>query len=83
MHPTGQPTGPTGPCHVDEADKADGTGEPLFRIVRGTATESELAALAVVLLALNTPEPLPAPVTPLAAWRRAPYAQPFSWRQAA
>ncbi|MFF4251846.1 acyl-CoA carboxylase epsilon subunit [Streptomyces sp. NPDC001663] len=57
--------------------------EPLFRVVRGTATESELAALAVVLLALNTPEPLPAPVTPLAAWRRPSYTHPISWQEAA
>jgi hypothetical protein len=57
--------------------------EPLFRVVRGTPTESELAALAVVLLALNTPEPTPAPVTPLAAWRRPPYTHPTSWQEAA
>ncbi|AGS69519.1 acyl-CoA carboxylase epsilon subunit [Streptomyces collinus] len=59
------------------------SGEPLFRVVRGTADESELAALAVVLLALNSPEPMPAPVTPLAAWRRPAYTHPTSWREAA
>jgi hypothetical protein len=57
--------------------------EPLFRVVRGTPTEAELAALAVVLLALNTPEPMPTPVTPLAAWRRPPYTHPTSWQEAA
>uniref|UniRef100_A0AAU2V9E6 Acyl-CoA carboxylase subunit epsilon n=1 Tax=Streptomyces sp. NBC_00003 TaxID=2903608 RepID=A0AAU2V9E6_9ACTN len=58
--------------------------EPLFRVLKGTPTEAELAALAVVLLSLTgEPEPALAPVIPLAAWRRQPYEPPVSWRRAA
>ncbi|MFI9081886.1 acyl-CoA carboxylase subunit epsilon [Streptomyces sioyaensis] len=57
--------------------------EPLFRVVRGTVTDSELAALTVVLLARSSPEPMPTSVTPLAAWRRPAYTQPLSWQEAA
>ncbi|CAM5402117.1 acyl-CoA carboxylase subunit epsilon [Streptomyces xanthochromogenes] len=58
--------------------------EPLFRVLRGTPTEAELAALTVVLLSLSAePTAALAPVIPLAAWRRQPYAPPVSWRRAA
>ncbi|MGW2812454.1 acyl-CoA carboxylase subunit epsilon [Streptomyces sp. NPDC001415] len=58
--------------------------DPLFRVLRGTPTEAELAALTVVLLSLTgDPEPTLAPVIPLAAWRRQPYEPPVSWRRAA
>ncbi|MET9366006.1 acyl-CoA carboxylase subunit epsilon [Streptomyces sp. NPDC006632] len=58
--------------------------EPLFRVLKGTPTEAELAALAVVLLSLTGEPALPlAPVIPLAAWRRHPYQPPVSWRRAA
>ncbi|WP_331445704.1 acyl-CoA carboxylase subunit epsilon [Streptomyces xanthochromogenes] len=58
--------------------------EPLFRVLRGTPTEAELAALTVILLSLSAePTAALAPVIPLAAWRRQPYAPPVSWRRAA
>ncbi|MEU9195922.1 acyl-CoA carboxylase subunit epsilon [Streptomyces hundungensis] len=61
------------------------SSEPLFRVLKGTPTEAELAALAVVLLSLTGESPAPAlaPVIPLAAWRRHPYRPPVSWRRAA
>ncbi|WP_405872858.1 MULTISPECIES: acyl-CoA carboxylase epsilon subunit [unclassified Streptomyces] len=71
------------PSSPSDAPSSPTSSEPLFRVVRGEATESELAALAVVLLALNTPEALPSPVTPVAPWRRSPYAHPISWQEAA
>nr|WP_202518861.1 acyl-CoA carboxylase subunit epsilon [Streptomyces sp. SID1034] len=56
----------------------------MFRVLRGTPTEAELAALTVVLLSLSAePTAALAPVIPLAAWRRQPYAPPVSWRRAA
>ncbi|MFE4860345.1 acyl-CoA carboxylase subunit epsilon [Streptomyces sp. NPDC056670] len=58
--------------------------EPLFRVLKGTPTDAELAALTVVLLSLSAePTTALAPVIPLAAWRRQPYAPPVSWRRAA
>ncbi|MFI6469164.1 MULTISPECIES: acyl-CoA carboxylase subunit epsilon [unclassified Streptomyces] len=58
--------------------------DPLFRVLKGTPTEAELAALAVVLLSLTGEPPTDlAPIIPLAAWRRQPYEPPVSWRRAA
>ncbi|MFI6050579.1 acyl-CoA carboxylase subunit epsilon [Streptomyces violascens] len=60
------------------------SAETLFRVVKGTPTDAELAALAVVLLSLTGEPPTElAPVVPLAAWRRQPYEPPVSWRRAA
>ncbi|GGU16723.1 acyl-CoA carboxylase subunit epsilon [Streptomyces violascens] len=60
------------------------SADPLFRVLRGTPTEAELAALTVVLLSLTAEPPATlAPVIPLAAWRRQPYDPPVSWRRAA
>ncbi|MFJ8308159.1 MULTISPECIES: acyl-CoA carboxylase epsilon subunit [unclassified Streptomyces] len=57
---------------------------PLFRVVKGTPTDAELAALATVLAALTAAPPADlAPVLPLAAWRRQPYQPPVSWQRAA
>ncbi|MEI5099088.1 acyl-CoA carboxylase epsilon subunit [Streptomyces sp. PmtG] len=58
--------------------------EPLFRVVRGTPSAAELAALTAVLLTLTTADESPAPPpTPLAPWRRPAYPSPTSWQQAA
>ncbi|WP_078966393.1 acyl-CoA carboxylase subunit epsilon [Streptomyces sp. WM6378] len=60
------------------------SADPLFRVLKGTPTEAELAALAVVLLSLTGEPPTDlAPIVPLAAWRRQPYEPPVSWRRAA
>ncbi|MEW1686434.1 acyl-CoA carboxylase subunit epsilon [Streptomyces sp. NPDC091265] len=75
------------PTRSDEAQQPPVKKEPLFRLVRGVPTDAELAALTVVLLALNTAlpaaAPVPAPVESLAAWRQQPYRQPVSWQRAA
>ncbi|MGW7339052.1 MULTISPECIES: acyl-CoA carboxylase epsilon subunit [unclassified Streptomyces] len=56
----------------------------LFRLAKGAPTDSELAALTAVLVALaGDPAEAPAPVTPQPAWRRRPYQPPASWRRAA
>jgi len=43
--------------------------EPLFRVVRGTPTAEELAALVGVLVARSRPVGAPAPAVP-SAWAR-------------
>ncbi|WP_329465216.1 acyl-CoA carboxylase epsilon subunit [Streptomyces sp. NBC_01431] len=60
------------------------SSEPLFRVVKGTPTDTELAVLTAVLAALAAaPSAALAPVIPLAPWRRQPYNPPVSWRRAA
>ena len=61
----------------------------LFRVVRGTPTDAELAALTVVLLAAATPPDPPPPPEP-SAWndraarmRRPLPAGPGAWRASA
>ncbi|MCC9310786.1 acyl-CoA carboxylase subunit epsilon, partial [Kitasatospora sp. RB6PN24] len=62
--------------------------EPLVRIVRGSLTDDELAALTAVLMARAAAQPaVPAApaVEPIARWqrleRRPAYFSPFSWQQ--
>ena len=58
----------------------------LFRVVRGTPTDAELAALTVVLAAAAVPTPEPATPTrsawadPAARMRRALQTGPEAWR---
>ncbi|MFF4185630.1 acyl-CoA carboxylase subunit epsilon [Streptomyces sp. NPDC001691] len=60
------------------------SNEPLFRVLKGSPTEAELAAVTVVLLSMTTEPPEEVtPITPLAAWRRQPYHPPVSWQRAA
>jgi hypothetical protein len=73
-------------------DDAGGSAEPtpeerraLFRVVRGTPTDTELAALTVVLLAAASPVDAPRPAT--SAWtdraavmRRPLPVGPGAWR---
>ncbi|MEU2930633.1 acyl-CoA carboxylase epsilon subunit [Streptomyces sp. NPDC007251] len=60
-------------------------GRPALRVERGTATEEELAALTLVLLALRArPAQQTAPVRPVTGsrwWRRpVDYHGPHSWQ---
>ncbi|MER5862408.1 acyl-CoA carboxylase subunit epsilon [Kitasatospora sp. NPDC002040] len=63
--------------------------EPLLRIVRGTLTDEELAALTAVLMAraAAVQTAAVAPAEPIATWsrieRRPAYWSPVSWQQAA
>ncbi|GAA1152523.1 hypothetical protein F4556_004118 [Kitasatospora gansuensis] len=63
--------------------------EPLLRIVRGTLSDEELAALTAVLMARAAAAhtATAAPVEPIATWsrieRRPAYYSPVSWQQAA
>ncbi|MEU2794861.1 acyl-CoA carboxylase subunit epsilon [Streptomyces sp. NPDC007100] len=60
-------------------------GASLFRIVRGTADATELAALTAVLMAraAHRDSPQPATTEPAPVWRRPAYHPPGSWRRAA
>ncbi|SEP99342.1 acyl-CoA carboxylase subunit epsilon [Microlunatus flavus] len=54
---------------MSEEQEAGATPEPLFRVVRGTPTDVELAALSVVLAARMRPtEDRPAPPAGPSAW---------------
>ncbi|MBP0450713.1 acyl-CoA carboxylase subunit epsilon [Kitasatospora sp. RG8] len=63
--------------------------EPLVRIVRGSLSDEELAALTAVLMAraADRQAAASAPVEPIATWqrreRRPAYFSPVSWQQAA
>ncbi|AUY48424.1 acyl-CoA carboxylase subunit epsilon [Streptomyces sp. CB01881] len=62
--------------------------EPLVRIVRGSLSDEELAALTAVLMARAADrQAAAAPVEPIATWqrreRRPAYFSPVSWQQAA
>ncbi|KQV18599.1 MULTISPECIES: acyl-CoA carboxylase subunit epsilon [unclassified Kitasatospora] len=63
--------------------------EPLLRIVRGTLSDEELAALTAVLMAraAASQHAAAAPAEPIATWsrveRRPAYYSPVSWQQAA
>ncbi|WP_371480949.1 acyl-CoA carboxylase epsilon subunit [Kitasatospora sp. NBC_00315] len=65
--------------------------QPLVRIVRGSLTDEELAALTAVLLAraavAQQAAAAASPVEPVAGWKRLerhqPYFSPVSWQQAA
>ncbi|MBV6696318.1 acyl-CoA carboxylase subunit epsilon [Kitasatospora aureofaciens] len=65
------------------------SAEPLVRIVRGSLTDEELAALTAVLMARAAAQQAVAvaPVEPIASWqrleRRPAYYSPVSWQQAA
>ncbi|KJK55436.1 acyl-CoA carboxylase epsilon subunit [Saccharothrix sp. ST-888] len=67
------------------------SAEPLVRIVRGSLTDEELAALTAVLLARAAAVQAAAAQTvvvePIASWqrleRRPAYYSPVSWQQAA
>ncbi|GAA2979817.1 acyl-CoA carboxylase epsilon subunit [Kitasatospora sp. NPDC058063] len=66
------------------------SAEPLVRIVRGSLTDEELAALTAVLAARAAAAQqaaAAAPIEPIANWqrleRRPAYYSPFSWQQAA
>ncbi|MBD0676364.1 acyl-CoA carboxylase epsilon subunit [Kitasatospora sp. NPDC091335] len=65
------------------------SAEPLVRIVRGSLTDEELAALTAVLAARAAAQQAAAaaPVEPIASWqrleRRPAYYSPVSWQQAA
>ncbi|MEV6208594.1 acyl-CoA carboxylase subunit epsilon [Kitasatospora sp. NPDC051914] len=66
------------------------SAEPLVRIVRGSLTDEELAAVTAVLLAraAAAQQAASAPaVEPIASWqrleRRPAYYSPVSWQQAA
>ncbi|MBO1414602.1 acyl-CoA carboxylase epsilon subunit [Streptomyces sp. FH025] len=66
------------------------SAEPLVRIVRGSLSDEELAALTAVLLAraaAGQQAAAIAPVEPIATWhrleRRPAYYSPVSWQQAA
>ncbi|MFB7665811.1 acyl-CoA carboxylase epsilon subunit [Kitasatospora sp. NPDC056138] len=66
------------------------SAEPLVRIVRGSLTDEELAALTAVLLARAAAARAAAQtavVEPIASWqrleRRPAYYSPVSWQQAA
>jgi hypothetical protein len=50
-----------------------------FRIVVGTPTDEELAALIVVLLSGAAARPAPPPHRP--HWRPTPYRSPLSWQR--
>jgi hypothetical protein len=50
-----------------------------FRIVFGTPTDEELAALVVVLLSRAAAYPAPPPHR--SHWRPAPYRSPVSWQR--
>ena len=76
---------------IDDAATADGAPEAtpeerraLFRVVRGTPTDAELAALTVVLAAA-APRRAPEPATcsawtdPMARMRRSLHAGPGAW----
>ena len=56
--------------------------EPLVRVVRGTPTAAEVAALVVVLAARSTETDSPSVRPPASAWARSarPGAGPRSWR---
>lgn len=73
------------------SDSEGGAPEPLFRVVRGTPTDVELAALSVVLAALSRPagEPV-APLRGPTAWAASVRAGrsfgrpgPDAWRRSA
>jgi hypothetical protein len=79
----------SGNAASDDATSDDATPEErraLFRVVRGTPTDAELAALTVVLAAAAAPTPEPAAPTrsawadPAARMRRVPQAGPGAWR---
>ncbi|MBP0455274.1 MULTISPECIES: acyl-CoA carboxylase subunit epsilon [unclassified Kitasatospora] len=66
------------------------SAEPLVRIVRGSLSDEELAALTAVLMARAAAQQAAAaaaPVEPIANWqrleRRPAYFSPVSWQQAA
>ncbi|MFD0275916.1 acyl-CoA carboxylase subunit epsilon [Kitasatospora sp. NPDC127111] len=67
------------------------SAEPLVRIVRGSLSDEELAALTAVLMAraaaAQQAATAVAPVEPIANWhrleRRPAYFSPVSWQQAA
>ncbi|MEE1785796.1 acyl-CoA carboxylase subunit epsilon [Streptomyces sp. SP17BM10] len=66
------------------------SAEPLVRIVRGSLSDEELAALTAVLMARAAAAQQAAaiaPVEPIANWqrleRRPAYYSPVSWQQAA
>ncbi|MGW2252281.1 acyl-CoA carboxylase subunit epsilon [Kitasatospora sp. NPDC001660] len=66
------------------------SAEPLVRIVRGSLSDEELAALTAVLMAhaaAAQQAAVVAPVEPIANWqrleRRPAYYSPVSWQQAA
>ncbi|MGW6916005.1 acyl-CoA carboxylase epsilon subunit [Kitasatospora sp. NPDC054939] len=69
----------------------DSAHQPLVRIVRGSLSDEELAALTAVLAARAAAAQLAAaaaaPIEPIANWqrleRRPAYFSPFSWQQAA
>jgi hypothetical protein len=73
---------------TDDAGSTEPTPEErraLFRVVRGTPTDEELAALTVVLLAAGSPVDAPAPVPSAWADRAATLRQPLpvgpgAWR---
>ncbi|MEU8920834.1 acyl-CoA carboxylase subunit epsilon [Kitasatospora sp. NPDC048545] len=66
------------------------SAEPLVRIVRGSLTDEELAALTAVLMARAAAAQqagTASPIEPIANWqrleRRPAYYSPVSWQQAA
>ncbi|MFE6051227.1 acyl-CoA carboxylase subunit epsilon [Kitasatospora sp. NPDC056446] len=66
------------------------SAEPLVRIVRGSLTDEELAALTAVLMAraaVAQQAAAASPIEPIANWqrleRRPAYYSPVSWQQAA
>ncbi|MFJ9840717.1 acyl-CoA carboxylase subunit epsilon [Kitasatospora sp. NPDC101155] len=66
------------------------SAEPLVRIVRGSLSDEELAALTAVLMARAAAAQQVAaiaPIEPIASWqrleRRPAYYSPVSWQQAA
>jgi hypothetical protein len=76
----------------DDAQTREPSGaEPLFRVVRGTPTDVELAALSVVLAARTRPvEEAPAPprgptawAASTRAWRSPGRPGPDAWRMSA
>lgn len=88
----GAVSGANGSNSVSDVDGAAGQApEPLFRVVRGTPTDVELAALSVVLAARARPSEEPAPpAQALSAWaasarggRALPRRGPDAWRRSA
>ena len=86
-----EPVNPAEPAAPAEADGRVDVAEPLFRVVRGTPTDVELAALSVVLAARTRPvdEPAPARQGPT-AWaasarggRQVGRPGPDAWRMSA
>jgi hypothetical protein len=80
---------PSGPEPTDPAEPTPEERRALFRVVRGTPTDAEMAALAVVLAAAAT-APVAEPPAPHSAWndpaarlRRPLAVGPGAWRSSA